>query len=147
MKKVMMVAVLSVALAACSGNKKNNESESSTTNTTTADATHNSRNSVDYTGTYTGTLPCADCSGIRTELILGNDSYTLRSTYIGKGDEKPIEKTGKYTWDNNGKIITLQGITDSPSKFQVGENLVYQLDMEGNRIEGDLAPNYILRKK
>ncbi len=28
----------------------------------------NSQNSLDWPGTYTGTLPCADCEGIKTEI-------------------------------------------------------------------------------
>lgn len=38
----------------------------------------NSRNSLDWEGTYKGILPCADCEGIETMVILkDNDRYTL----------------------------------------------------------------------
>ena len=35
-----------------------------------ADAAHNSRNALDWAGTYEGVLPCADCPGIQTRLSL-----------------------------------------------------------------------------
>jgi len=33
------------------------------------------------------------------------------------------------------------------SKYLVGENQLFMLDTEGNRITGGLAENYILKKK
>ena len=39
---------------------------------------HNSRNSLDWAGTYEGVLPCADCPGTKTRLTLNQDgSYRL----------------------------------------------------------------------
>src|SRR5262249_20486174 len=39
---------------------------------------HNSRNSLDWAGTYEGVLPCADCLGTKTRLTLNHDdSYRL----------------------------------------------------------------------
>ena len=35
--------------------------------------------------TFTGTLPCADCQGIKYHLnLFGDDSFFLRRTYVGK---------------------------------------------------------------
>jgi uncharacterized lipoprotein NlpE involved in copper resistance len=39
---------------------------------------HNSRNALDWAGTYEGVLPCADCPGTKTRLTLNYDgSYRL----------------------------------------------------------------------
>jgi hypothetical protein len=65
--------------------------------------------------------------------------------YLGKGDAKPVIKTGKYVWVDGG-TIQLNGITDGPSKYKVGEGRMWQLDMQGNKIEGELAEKYILTK-
>jgi uncharacterized lipoprotein NlpE involved in copper resistance len=106
----------------------------------------NTQNSVDYAGTYKGITPCADCEGIEIELTINMDStYSHSSNYLGKGDGKAIVKTGKYVWIDGG-TIELDGMTDGPSKFKVGEGRIWQLDMEGNKIEGDLADKYILIK-
>lgn len=45
---------------------------------------------------YEGVLPCADCSGIQTELmLLADGSYVMRQTYQGKGDTA-YEMRGRY---------------------------------------------------
>jgi uncharacterized lipoprotein NlpE involved in copper resistance len=111
-----------------------------------ADPDHTTQNSVDYAGTYKGITPCADCEGIEVELTIGMDSsYTHSAKYLGKGDGKPLIKTGKYVWVDGG-TIQLEGITDGPAKYKVGEGRIWQLDMQGNKIEGELADKYILTK-
>lgn len=56
-------------------------------------------------GIYTGTLPCADCEGIETELTLTARNgyttigrYTLSETYLGKTSE-PFVVTGEWVVD------------------------------------------------
>lgn len=70
-------------------------------------------------GTFKGTLPCADCSGLVTELTLvrsepysGDGTYVLKQTYIDKGP--PVETKGDWT--------TLRGTPEDP------DATVYQLD-------------------
>jgi uncharacterized lipoprotein NlpE involved in copper resistance len=107
----------------------------------------NSQNSLDWTGTYKGVTPCADCEGIETEIILNNDlTYTLKSKYLGKGDGKVYQETGSFVWDKTGGIISLEGAKGSPSQYKVGENKLIQLDMEGKVISGDLAEMFVLKK-
>ncbi len=108
-----------------------------------ADPAHNSRNSVDWAGTYQGTLPCADCPGIRYTITLNeDDSYLVETRYLEKSDSVFTE-SGSFKWDKNGGKITL---ADRGEKFQVGENQLFHLDMEGNRITGNLAKYYVLTK-
>jgi len=108
---------------------------------------HAANTALDYAGTYKGVLPCADCEGIETVLTLDNENnYTLKTTYLGK-DAAAVEKSGTYAWNKAGNTVILDGITDAPNQFFVGENQVFQLDKEGNRITGDLADKYILRKE
>lgn len=109
---------------------------------------HNSQNSVDYAGTYKGVTPCADCAGIEVELTINADNtYIVSYKYLGKGDGQPIKESGKYAWTSDGSTIELQGITDAPSAFKVGEGIIWQLDKKGKRIEGELADKYILTKQ
>jgi len=110
------------------------------------DTVHNTQNSVDYAGTYKGITPCADCEGIEVELTINRDSsYAHSITHLGKGDIAPVKKSGKFVWVNGG-TIQLSGVTDGPSKFKVGEGRIWQLDMQGNKVEGELADKYILTK-
>ena len=100
-----------------------------------------------YQGIYKGTLPCADCLGIRMEINLKKDStYQLKTTYLGKGDEKPLLKEGTYSWNKSDSLITLIGVVDQPNKYQVGTNSISQLDMDGTKVLGPSAKRYILRK-
>lgn len=109
---------------------------------------HTSRTSVDWAGTYTGLLPCADCSGIETSLQLNNDNeFVLRQRYLDS-NEGVFEEKGIFTWDETGSNITLQ-IEGEDSKFhqyKVGENILFKLDADGKRIEGDLSEYYELKK-
>jgi copper homeostasis protein (lipoprotein) len=107
---------------------------------------HVSANSLDWQGRYSGVLPCADCPGIVTLLTLDLDqSYRLSKYYLGK-DDKLFEQRGVFIWEENGNVIHLQNSPDGPDRYQVGENILFQLDKQGKRISGDLAEDYILHK-
>lgn len=105
------------------------------------------RVSLDWFGTYHGITPCADCEGIDTTLELTQDErFTLTTIYLGE-DETPHTTEGSFFWNDAGNTVTLAGVEDRPAQFFVAENAVIQLDMDGNRVTGDLADLYILRKQ
>lgn len=140
-----LAMIVSVSFSACgNSSKKATDGEQKTE---VINDGHNSRNSLDYEGTYTGTMPCADCSGIYTELTLKGNDYTLKTVYEGKEDkgENAFTETGKYAWNTGGNIITLNN--DSTQQYQVGENVLIALDENGKRITGDLAALYVLRRR
>ena len=110
--------------------------------------THNSQNSLDWQGTYKGIIPCADCEGIATEVVLNTDlTFVIKTKYLGKGDQKTWEEKGIFTWGKSGAVIFLKGLTGKPNQYKVGENTLTQLDMTGNIITGSLADKYILKKE
>ncbi len=105
---------------------------------------HSSRNSLDWAGTYAGTLPCADCPGIHTAITLNPDqTYTLSTRYEDR-QGAPTEQQGVFSWSPDGSTIILD---DQSSAYRVGENTLFHLDMNGQIISGDLAENYVLRKQ
>ncbi|TPV34765.1 META domain-containing protein [Paucihalobacter ruber] len=105
-----------------------------------------SKNSLDWNGTYQGTLPCADCEGIATALTLNNDlTFKHQSKYLGKSDSIFVS-TGSFKWNDKGSDIALTDTDGTVKQFKVGENQLFMLDQEGNRITGDLAEKYILKK-
>lgn len=106
---------------------------------------HNSRNSVDWQGMYSGILPCADCEGIRITLTLQDSTYRMIRTYLVK-DSFSWHSEDKFKWSDDGSTIRLLGVKDSPNQYKVGENKLIQLDGEGNQIKGTLANRYILSK-
>jgi copper homeostasis protein (lipoprotein) len=120
--------------------------QKNTITTPTVPTGDNSEVSLDWAGTYSGVVPCADCEGITTTLSLHDDkTYRLSTRYLGKSTE-PFEREGTFTWYDNGSKVKLEGIRDGADRYLVGENILFQLDMEGNRITGNLAENYQLRK-
>lgn len=107
---------------------------------------HNSANSLDWQGTYKGVLPCADCKGIETVITLNDDkTYIRKMSYLGKSG-KIYEHAGTFMWDDQGQSITLNDADNGLNKYSIGENVLYQLDVRGDKIAGELADKYILKK-
>ena len=106
---------------------------------------HSSNNSLDWQGVYRGVLPCADCEGIETRIVLKRDGTFQRSMkYLGESD-KIFSDEGEFVWDNTGNKITLK-VENGAQQYQVGENVLFHLDQQGNRVTGDLANFYKLLK-
>jgi len=106
----------------------------------------NAQNSLDVAGTYKGVLPCADCEGMETTIELKTDStYSRIIKYLGK-KENGFTASGKWTWIN-GSVISLGSIKEGPNQYFVAEGKLIQLDMSGNRITGELAAKYELKKQ
>ena len=105
-----------------------------------------SANSLDWEGSYEGILPCADCDGIATSISLSRDGNFVKvSRYLGKSDRE-FRQEGRFAWNQAGNTIALRGIEESPNQYLVGENQLFHLDQAGNRITGELAANYVLKK-
>lgn len=103
--------------------------------------------SSDCDGMYVGTLPCPDCGGIYTEIVLSGSKYKTKEIYPAKGYEREniFADEGEYTWDKDNKIITLSGHV--AERFEVGEDVLYAIDVDGKRITGHLENMYVLHKK
>lgn len=108
---------------------------------------HNAQNSLDFMGAYKGVLPCADCEGIETHLELeSGNSYTKKTIYLDKSDQKTLESSGIFSWNEAGNTIALGG-EDLPNQYFVGENYLIHLDINGSKIAGNLAGKYLLTKE
>jgi uncharacterized lipoprotein NlpE involved in copper resistance len=115
------------------------------TESLTDHAADSSRNSVDWEGMYTGVIPAASSSGIEVTMTLNDNlTFELQYKYLDKSEEI-FTQSGTFKWNNTGNTIILD-ITNYPPYYMVGEKMLIQLDMEGNRITGNLAENYILEK-
>jgi len=153
MKKIFGLALVSVSLilTGCSNSSKTNMTENTENKAieeTTKPDTHTAKNSLDYKGTYKGATPCADCDSIMVTIKLGDNDYTKTSEYFkNKKSTLKDEEKGTYTWNNEGTIINLEGVKDAPGKYIVQENKLQQLDMDGNKITGQWADKYILKKQ
>jgi len=142
---VSCVVVLGIGMSACNFKGATKPEVIVSVNMNDAD---NSKNSLDWDGTYIGIVPCADCEGIFTKITLNKDNtFNIKTEYIGKdGAGENVE--GKFEWDTAGSIVTLSGLKEKsmPPAYKVGENKLVQLDSDGNVVSGDLSSNYILTK-
>ena len=131
-----MLAFGLITFFSCNTAKQNN-------NETRLDG-HMSRNSLDWQGTYSGILPCADCDGIETELSLNAESeFVLISEYIDRSIVDTVK--GTFTWEGNN--IKLESQQDEmPLLFKVEENQLRQLHLDGAQVTGELAQHYVLHK-
>jgi len=128
----VIVLLLTIGLGACQS----------------VDSAHNSRNSLDWQGVYTGVIPAADTSGIDVRITLNPDqTYELRYEYLDRANSVFTGK-GKFEWDKAGNVIILDTLDGKsfPPYYGVGENILIQLDMKGKKITGNLANNYVLKK-
>lgn len=114
--------------------------------TTVPDPAHTAENSLDWNGAYQGVLPCADCPGIKTVLILNLDkTYSLEETYLER-QVKPFVAKGTFQFDKtNSSLIVLDGAADNRIFF-IGEGFAEARALDGSAINGPMKAHYQLRK-
>lgn len=155
--KILTTLILIGAFISCTNNQKeNNETEdikheNVTVETPTSNEDemvvdmHTAQISIDWVGTYKGVLPCADCEGIETVVTLNQDqSFEIQQTYLGKSDNNVFTDEGSFKWNEKGNSVILSN--QNNQMYKVGENKIIHLDEDGQKITGDLASKYILRK-
>lgn len=127
-------------------------------NPLTSDAALYTNPAPKYTGTYSGTVPCADCKGISIELTLKEDgkakkkTFTLSQKFIGKANNTST-LTGIWFLatgnKQNPKAKILQLIpngNDDLIYFEIMQNgSIKLLDRRQNPINSKL--NYTLKKQ
>ena len=158
-KTITALSIVTLLLTACAKPTRNASENIQTTAQTqaaanyeaatpTIDSEHNAQTSLDWAGEYIGLLPCADCSGIQTKLVLNQDNtYELTEQYQDKGDDKAFKSQGIFSFDTSGSIITLDQNAEN-RKFFVGENFIEAREFEtGAKIDGQLADHYQLHKE
>ncbi|NLR64820.1 copper resistance protein NlpE [Chitinophaga varians] len=109
--------------------------------------------------TYTGTLPCADCSGILTTLSLeenapdGELGFKLKETYQGvAGKDQTFHSEGNYkvlhgdAEDKDAEIIQLNPDKDQNLQryFRRAGDVLRQLDKDKQAVPG--AMTYSLKR-
>ena len=145
MKKNVLILAAALALVACGGNAPKKKAAAGTqTTTAAAPDMHPAETSLDYLGTYEGTLPAADCPGIQTTLTLNPDgTYGLHMKYIDRDAE--FDEKGVFSVKEN--LLTLTQLDDgSEEYYKVEENRLRMLDAEKQPVTGALAENYVLQK-
>ncbi|MFA9438218.1 META domain-containing protein [Uliginosibacterium sp. sgz301328] len=95
---------------------------------------------------YSGTLPCADCAGLRYTLNLFDDgAYLLRAEYLGKTPTITRAELGQWRSESDGHAITLLREWRVSVRFAApSADTLRMLDTEGKPIRSNL--NYTLHR-
>ena len=111
-----------------------------------ATTTVNTKNKNFY-GTYEGTLPCADCSGIRTTLKINSDTtYELRIEYLGSKDGV-FEESGIYNIVDENIIELVTPSSGKKTFYKILDGSVALSDSLGTLNGSELAEHYILKRQ
>lgn len=144
-KNLFLLGLMVIGLTSCK--KQENSSEETQVSTEFVNE-HTAQKSLDWAGEYQGILPCADCEGIKTTIVLNSDEiFNLKQEYFDGDDSDAIEVNGYFSWDETGFIITLEGDESIRRSYRVVENALIHLDNEKNKIRGELAESYRLTKQ
>lgn len=160
MKKVHYLVIVTLLFSACQSKKNESAISDSDVDQTSdtimaADVDTSQAHQKAALEKYTGTIPCADCSGIKMELTIDSDNvYQLKETYLGKGDEKPIESTGKintergFEKDIDATLYILNDDKPGQERYFVRltdqPGIIHMLGMDKKLIQSKL--NYTLKK-
>ncbi|KGN99661.1 hypothetical protein HR11_05380 [Porphyromonas macacae] len=146
--KLFLAGAIVVCFTNCTNSKKQNTADTQQeTEIKTETAVETAK--PDYFGIYEGTLPCADCEGIKTTLTINEDTtYTLISEYLGKKDNNVFETSGVYNIINENVIELVTPSSGEKTYYKILDNSSVALcDDKGTLNEGELAAHYILKRK
>jgi heat shock protein HslJ/uncharacterized lipoprotein NlpE involved in copper resistance len=95
---------------------------------------HNSRNSIDWIGSYEGLLPCSDCGGVLMRVTLHEKgSFALEERRLDTAFNQTLSE-GQVVWETGGNTIALDTQLGA-RRFAVGEGGL--LLLEGDQVRGE----------
>ena len=144
MKSGILILAAAALLAACGGNTQKKAASGGAETVAEAPDMHTAETSLDYQGTYAGTLPAADCPGIETRLTLKKDgTFNLHMKYIDRDAE--FDTKGGYSVRGNLLTLTPEN-GEEVEYYKVEENRLRRLDADKQPVTGPLDENYVLKK-
>ena len=149
-KMIYFAMAAAVALTTSCNGKKTAQADAANDSTSVADTTVAGEN-VDLAavaGTYEGTLPAADCPGIKTVLTINADStYEIKQDYIDRKDGHD-EASGVLQVLDGNVLMLVRPSSGEHTFYKVKDSKsVVMTDSLGNEAEGEMAKLYVLTKK
>lgn len=140
-KTTFAAFIITLLFVSCNNQQRNISSQQ------TFEDHHTAENSLDWEGTYTGIIPCADCEGIETWLTLNEDlSFTLVRNYLKNKAIVSDTTVGDFEWQKNNVKLQEDKPNGETLFFSIEESQVRQLTNAAKEVVGELANHYILRK-
>ncbi len=149
--KLIVLAISSLAIMTSCTGKKTTPNAADNDSANVVDTTASNKDNVDLTsvaGTYEGTLPAADCPGIKTVITINADStYLLKQDYIDKKDGHD-EASGIFKVLDGKVLMLVRPSTGEQTFYKVkNANSIIMTDSMGVEPEGETAKLYVLKKK
>ena len=150
-KNLMVLAVAALAVFASCSDKKTARSVVNKDSTSVVGNTASDKNNLDLAsvaGTYEGTFPAADGSGIKTVLTIKADStYQLEQDYIDRKDGHD-EASGVFKVLDGNVLMLVRPSSGEHTFYKVkDDNNIIMADSVGNEPEGETAKFYVLKKR
>lgn len=149
--KLIVLTVGALAVLSSCTEKKTTANATDKDSTSVVDTTATDDNYVDLaavSGTYEGTLPAADCPGIKTVLTIKADStYQLQQDYIDKKNGHD-EASGVFKVLDGKVLMLVRPSSGEQTYYKVKDNnSIVMTDSLGVEPEGETAKLYVLKKK
>ena len=150
-RKLIVLTVGALAVLSSCTEKKITANATDKDSTSVVDTTATDDNYVDLaavSGTYEGTLPAADCPGIKTVLTIKADStYKLQQDYIDKKNGHD-EASGVFKVLDGKRLMLVRPSSGEQTYYKVKDNnSIVMTDSLGVEPEGETAKLYVLKKK
>lgn len=144
----MYLAVIAAAMMVACNGKKTAQDETKNDSVNVADSVSADVDLAAVAGTYEGTLPAADCPGIKTVLTINADStYQLQQDYIDRKDGHD-EASGVLQVLDGNVMMLVRPSSGEHSFYKVKDSKsIVMTDSLGNEPEGETAKLYVLTKK
>lgn len=146
----MYVAVLTATIMASCNGKNTTPNNAISDTTSVADTTLASEaiSLAAVAGTYEGTLPAADCPGIKTSITIAADStYQLKQDYIDRPNGHD-EASGVLQVIGGNVLMLVRPSSGEHTFYKVKDaESIIMTDSLGNEPEGETAKLYVLKKK
>ena len=150
-RKLIVLTVGALAVLSSCTEKKTTANATGKDSTSVVDTNATDDNYVDLaavSGTYEGTLPAADCPGIKTVLTIKADStYQLQQDYIDKKNGHD-EASGVFKVLDGKRLMLVRPSSGEQTYYKVKDNSsIVMTDSLGVEPEGETAKLYVLKKK
>jgi hypothetical protein len=102
-----------------------------------------------FRGVFYGFLPCDNCNGIKATLSLKDNNNYLLVTQPAKESSREFYEKGKYTWDDENKLVLLtpKNHESTTRQYRIKDDgTLIQLNDDGQQFTGEKADSYILRR-
>ena len=147
MKKSLLILAVAALVATASCTDKKASANVEDNDSTSVAVVVNEIDLANVAGTYEGTLPAADCPGIKMVLTINADStYQMTQDYMDRKDGHD-EASGVFDVLDGNVLMLVRPSSGEHTFYKVEDgNSIVLTDSLGNEAEGESAELYVLKK-